>query len=47
MENPYLQNGADNEGVGAALIVKGTDIPSPDVIASEGRGVLSGAAAAF
>lgn len=47
MENPYLQNGEDVEGVGAALIVKGTDIPSPDVIASEGRGVLRGAAAAF
>ena len=46
MENPYLQNGPDGEGLDTALIATGTDVP-PAVGGDAMAGVASGAGNAF
>jgi len=47
MENPYLQNGPDAEGVETAMIGDGTEMPPSQVAASDQQGVAPGPAPAF
>ena len=46
-ENIHLFNGEDHEGVETAMLVKGTDIPAPEVAANEMASFGPGSAPAF
>jgi hypothetical protein len=47
MENPYLQNGPDDDGLETAMIGDGTEMPTAKRRADEQEGVETGSAPAF
>lgn len=46
-ENPYLQNGPDDEGAEVAMMDKGTDLPPPEVASANVPATVPGEAPAF